>query len=156
MNGTRRLEGRCTSARWAGAAALAACAGVGAVVAAQVAVPLGSWVWETVDERRPPAEFPPGSGWQLTEGTLELRPGDDARDPASGRFVLGFTLRGPDGTTTPAGVEGQFVAFTDSLHFLPDGSDPALPVRFRYRRLGDGRLALTDAEGRVWVYGLAR
>lgn len=147
MRGTQGRRG--ARLPWLAAGAVALAAGGGAAL--QVSVPAGAWVWETMDEVPPPLEFPAGSGAHLASGTLEVRPAS-AEDARSGRFALGFELRGTDGATAPSGIEGWYVSFADSLHFVPDGSSPAEPVRFRYAWLPDGRVALTDSNGHVWVY----
>jgi hypothetical protein len=133
-----------------GTVALAAlCA---ALTHAQEGVPRGSFQWVSLNDRPPPAEFPPGSGAQLLDGTLELRPAADAPDGLNSRFQLVFTLRVPDGTTSPTPVEGRYTASGDSLLFAPDDAEAAPPVRFRYRWLRDRSQALTDTNGQVWAY----
>ena len=112
----------------------------------------GMFRWIAVDGRAAPADFPAGSGAMLTAGSLELRGAGGARSGPGGRFGLRFTLQPPGDTARSTGERGAFRLVADSLHFTPDGREARPPVRFRYTWRPDGALALTDAQGHVWIY----
>jgi hypothetical protein len=126
---------------------------VGTLGASQSANTLeGTFGWIEVDGKAPPAEFPTGSGVQLTGGTLALTNAAAARSGTGGRFELRFQVRTSADSTSSSGQKGDFRIVADTLKFSPDGRADRPPVVFRYSWRADGALVLTDSGGHVWTY----
>lgn len=122
-------------------------------VASSDAMLEGSFRWVELDGRPSPINFPPGSPSTILDGTLELRGAAVARAGPGGRFGLRFTMSpSPSDSARSTGEDGGFRIVGDSLYFTPDGREDRPPVRFRYAWRPDGRLALTDTQGHVWLY----